>query len=510
MAPLPFAGMPYLCPHISFHENKEIAVTGSNLRTLAFNGIFWTAVETYGRQIMQFAVSIVLARLLLPEDFGLIAVVMVFISIANTMVDSGMSSALIQKRNTTAEDENTIFYTNIVIAAVVYAILWFGASHVATFYAMPSLKVLLRTLSVGIVISSFSLIHTTLIRKRLDFRNLFYRSAIAIPISGVLGIVAAYKGFGVWSLVIQHLSNSLISMICYWKATRWRPKWIFSTDSFRALFGYGSRQLGAGLLDTAFNYIYEMVIAKLFSAATLGYYSRASHLQRFVTNNFTSIPYRVAFPLLATVSHDENIVRKGTARLLKTMCLFVFPVMAGLMIVAEPLVDVLLTAKWLPCVPYLQLLCVVGLLFPIHVANVNVLRVRGEMQLFLKLEILKKALTVLAIAITWRHGIIAMLWGQIVQNVAALLLNIHYGGGEIRYGFLKQLKDAAPYAALTLVMAGAARAAGNVWTDSSLFSLIFQSVTGAAVYAACCRVLKLPEYAMVWDWLRNNIGAKKS
>ena len=481
-----------------------------NLRSLAFSGIFWTAVDTYGRQTIQFAVSIVLARLLLPEDFAFIAVVMVFIALANTIVDCGMDAALIQKRSTTIEDENTIFYTNIVISAGVYAVLWFVAPFVANFYAMPLLKVLLRTLSAGIVIKSLSIIHTTLIRKRLDFRKLFYRSAIAIPISGALGIAAAYMGFGVWSLVIQYLSDSFISMVCYWNATQWRPKLIFSTDSFRELFGYGSRQLGVGLLNTTFKDIYEIVIAKLFSAATLGYYSRASHLQKFITNNITIIPYQVAFPLLATVSHDENIVRKSTARLLKTMCLFVFPVMAGLMIVAEPLVDVLLTAKWLPCVPYLQLLCVTGLLFPVYVANANLLRIRGKMQLFLKLEILNKALTVLAIVITWRYGIIAMLWGQIVQNMVIYLLYIYYGGGGIRYGFFNQLKDVVPYAGLTLLMAGAVNAAGNVRIDSSLFSLIFQIITGVATYAACCHILKLSEYTIICDWLRNNTGVKNS
>jgi O-antigen/teichoic acid export membrane protein len=460
-----------------------------NLKKTAFSAATWSALDSFGVQGIQFVIGIVLARLLLPADFGLIAMLVVFIALAETFVDSGLSAALVQKRDVTAQDESTMFYVNIAVALIAYGLLWIAAPYVAQFYKQPSLTALLRVLSIRIVISSFGIIQTTLLRKRMDFKSLFFRGLLSFPVSGAVGIIMAYWGFGVWSLVAQQLVSAVVSVVCYWIIGHWRPRLVFSIESFKALTGFGSRQLTAGLLDTFFQHIYQIVIGRLFAPAILGFYSRAVNLQRLATNNLSTIVSRVAFPLFCTVHHDVNRLREVASRTLAMLAMVMFPVMVGLMVVATPLVNVLLSAKWLPCVPYFRLLCIIGILYPLHVVNVNVLRARGEMGVFLKLEFLKKGLIVVAILLTYRWGIVAMIWGQVVQSFVNYHLNAHFGGKSIGYSWQAQLKDILPYIGITLVMAAAAAAVGLVGPAPQIVRLLLQAGVGATVYIVCCHFL---------------------
>ncbi|OPY11924.1 MAG: Lipopolysaccharide biosynthesis protein WzxC [Syntrophus sp. PtaB.Bin138] len=481
-------------------NRKQGSHGGKGLKKAAFSAVTWTTLDMFGRQAIHFVISVILARILAPEDFGIIAIMMVFIALADTFVDSGLSAALTQKPNVTAQDENTMFHLNVVMAILLYGAVWVAAPHIAHFYNLPALTLLLRIFALDLVIRSFYLIQTTLFRKRLDFRPIFLSALIALPISGGLGVFLAYRGFGVWSLVVQQLVNSAVSLLNYWLMSNWRPKLIFSTQSFRALTGYGSRQLAVGLLDTFFQNIYQLIIGKLFAPAALGFYSRALNTQKLVSNNLTQIVNRVAFPLLCAAQGDTARLHRAASGLLSVMAMVVFPCMAGMMVVAEPLVDTLLTSKWLPCVPYLQLLCIVGILTPFHVINVNLMRATAKMDIFLKLEILKKGLIVVAILLTYRWGIIAMIWGQIAVSVVNYFLNAHFGGRPIGYSWLRQLKDVAPYGGVTLAMAGAAAAAGLIPTGSPLVRLIAQTCAGAVVYVACCHLFGLREYHEVRSW----------
>lgn len=478
-----------------------------NLKGAAFSAATWSALDTFGVQIVQFVIGVVLARLLSPADFGLIAMLTVFIALAQVFVDSGLSSALIQKREVTAQDENTMFYVNIAVALVAYGLLWLAAPYVAQFYKQPTLKALLRVLSLIIIVRSFALIQTTFLRKRLDFRGLFFRSLLSFPISGAVGIIMAYRGFGVWSLVAQQLVASVVSVICYWVRGCWWPRLIFSIQSFKKLTGFGSRQLAAGLLDTLFQNIYHIVIGRLFSAAPLGYYARAVSLQRLATNNLSTIVSRVAFPVFCTVHHDIKRLREVASRTLAMMAMVIFPVMVGLMVVAEPLVDVLLSAKWLPCVPYFRLLCIIGILYPLHVVNVNVLRARGEMSTFLRLEFVKKGVTIVAILLTYRWGVLTMVCGQVIQSMVNYHLNAHYGGKSIGYTWQAQFKDVLPYVGATLVMAVAAVAVGLVAPEVQIVKLLLQASVGAIAYIACCHLLRLREFKDAWEWLVHCVGA---
>ncbi len=477
-----------------------------NLKRTAFSAAAWSALDTFGVQIVQFVIGVVLARLLAPEDFGLIAMLAVFIALAEVFVDSGLSAALIQKREVTAQDENTMFYMNIAMAVAAYGLLWLAAPYIAQFYKQPALEALLRVLSLVVIIRSFALIQTTFLRKRLDFRSLFFRSLLSFPVSGAVGIVMAYQGFGAWSLVAQQLVGVSLNVVCYWIRGHWRPRLIFSMQSFKALTGYGFRQLAAGLLDTLFQNIYHVVIGRLFSAAPLAYYARAVSLQRLATGNLSTIVSRVAFPVFCTVHQDVNRLREVASRTLSMLAMVIFPVMVGLMVVATPLVSVLLTAKWLPCVPYFRLLCIIGILYPLHVVNVNVLRARGEMSVFLRLEFVKKAVIVVAILLTYRWGILAMVWGQVIQSVVNYHLNAHFGGKSIGYSWQAQFKDVLPYIGATLVMAVAAAAVGLAAPEVQIVRLLLQALVGAIVYVACCHLLRLPEFRDAREWLVHCLG----
>jgi len=481
-------------------SGKHGSYEGKGLKKAAFSAVTWTTLDTFGRQGIHFVISVILARILAPEDFGIIAIMMVFIALADTFVDSGLSAALTQKQDATARDESTMFHLNVTAAIFLYGVVWLSAPHIAHFYSLPALTVLLRIFALDIVIRSFGLIQTTLFRKRLDFRPIFLSALIALPISGGLGIFLAYRGSGVWSLVVQQLFSSVIGVGCVWLMSRWRPERVFSMQSLRALTGYGSRQLAVGLLDTFFQNIYQLVIGKLFAPAALGFYTRAVSSQKLVSDNLTQIVNRVAFPLLCAAQDDTGRLHRAASGLLSVMAMAVFPCMAGMMVVAEPLVETLLTAKWLPCVPYLQLLCVVGILTPLHVINVNLMRAQAKMDTFLKLEILKKGLIAVAILLTYRWGIVAMIWGQIGVTIINYFLNAHFGGRPIGYPWLRQLKDVAPYGGVTLLMACAAAAAGLIPADSSLVRLLMQTSVGAVVYIACCHFFRLREYHEVKVW----------
>jgi teichuronic acid exporter len=477
-----------------------------NLKRAAFSAATWSALDTFGVQIVQFVIGVVLARLLAPADFGLIAMLAVFIALAEVFVDSGLSSALIQKREVTAQDENTMFYVNIAMAVVAYGLLWLAAPYIAQFYQQPALKALLRVLALVIIIRSLAIIQTTFLRKRLDFRSLFFRSLLSFPVSGAVGIIMAYRGFGVWSLVTQQLVGASLNVICYWVKSHWWPRLIFSLESFKKLTGFGSRQLAAGLLDTLFQNIYHIVIGRLFSAAPLGYYARAVSLQRLATNNLSTIVSRVAFPVFCTVHHDVDRLREVASRTLAMLAMVMFPIMVGLMVVATPLVDVLLSAKWLPCVPYFRLLCIIGILYPLHVVNVNVLRARGEMSVYLRLEFVKKAVTIVAILLTYRWGILAMVWGQVIQSLVNYHLNAHFGGKSIGYSWQAQFRDILPYMGAALVMAAAAVTVGFMVPEPPLAKLLLQASAGAITYVACCRLLRLPEFKDAWEWVVHCVG----
>ena len=359
---------------------------GDNLKEKAVTALFWSLLERFSQQGIQFVISILLARLLMPKEFGLIAMLTIFIAIAESFINSGFGQALIQKKNATHIDECSIFYFNIVVGVLAAGLLCLVAPWIATFYNQPLLVSLTYALSLNLIINSFGMAQTTLLTKHLDFKAQLKVSMIATFISGTIGIAMAFNGFGVWSLVAQSLSSNFFRTSLLWFFNTWRPSLSFSFASLRSMFVFGSRLLASGLLDTIFNNIYLVVIGKLFSPVTLGFYSRAKGLQQLPVSNISGIVSRVTFPVFSSVQSDKPRLKRGVHKALTILGMINFPTMIGLAIVAKPLTLVLLTVKWLPCVPYLQMLCMVGMLYPLQVINLDVLKAQGRSDIFLKLE----------------------------------------------------------------------------------------------------------------------------
>ena len=473
----------------------------------------WSLFEAIGQRGVQFVVGIILARLLLPEQFGLIGMLLVFMAVAQTFVDSGFGAALIQKQNIAKEDTCSIFYFNILVSCIIAGGLCFLAQRVALFYGQPILAPMLQVMSSVLVINSFGQVHSILLTKSLNFKARAKVTLYASVLSGLIGLGMAYWGYGVWSLVAQQIGSAIFSTILLWVFSSWRPAWLFSFKSLREMFSFGSKLLVSGLLNTIFDNIYLVVIGKLFLPADLGYYTRANALQQLPSTTFSSVVGRVTFPVFSTIQDDPERIRRGIKKALTMLVFINFPLMIGLAVVARPLVLVLLTEKWTPCIPYLQLLCLVGLMYPLHVINLNVLQALGRSDLFLRLEVIKKVLIALNILITWRWGIMAMITGQVVVSLISYYFNAYYNKALLKYSFFTQIGDLTPYLINALIMGGLIYAMNSLPIESHMFRLASQVVVGGIVYLTVCYLFRLAVFMDLWQMLSArlsclNISAK--
>jgi len=470
-----------------------------NLKQKTVDAMIWRGMETFGQQGITFVIQIVLARLLLPEQFGLIGMLTIFIALAQAFINSGFGQALVQKKNADHTDECSIFYFNIFVSVIATGVLWLAAPWIAAFYKQPLLTSLTRVLSLNLIINAFAQIQKTILTKKIDFKSQLKVGVSASLFSGVVGAVMAYKGFGVWALVGQQVSRSLAQTMIYWFVSDWRPALILSFSSLRSMFHFGSKLLCSGLLDTIFNNIYLVIIGKLFTPAALGFYSRAKGLQEFPVNSTTSIVSSVTFPVFASVQDDRSRMKVGVQKSLTIMVMIITPCMLGLAVVARPLVSLVLTDKWLPCVPFLQLLCVVGIIWPLHVINLNVLMALGRSDLFFRLEILKKILIVISIVVTYRWGIQAMIYGQIVVSVLSYYLNSYYSGKLINYPIKQQVLDLAPYLGIAMVMGISIYSIQWFRFPNNISLLASQILVGVFIYTVIGWSFRLPAFVEVVD-----------
>ena len=475
------------------------------LKSKTLHALFWSFFEGIGQQGIQFIISIILARLLLPEQFGLIAMLWIFIAIAQSFIDSGFGQALIQKQDATHTDECSIFYFNILVGFLAAGLLCLTSPWIARFYKQPLLVPLTCVLSINMIINAFGLVQTTLLTKQIDFKTQLKVSVIATVISGTIGVIMAFNGFGVWSLVAQSLCSTLFRTILLWFFNTWRPSLVFSLDSLRGMFAFSSRLLASGLLDTVFRNIYIVVIGKLFTPADLGFYSRAERLQQLPGANISGMVSRVTFPVFSSMQDDKPRLKRGVRKALTMLVMINFPMMIGLAIVANPLVLVLLTEKWAPCIPYLQLLCVVGMLYPLHVINLNVLLAQGRSDLFFRLEVLKKILIVIAIAVTYRWGIIAMIYGQIATSCFAYFLNAYYTGKMLDYPIIEQIHDLMPSLALASIMGVGVYAFHYAPIVNQSALLLVQIMTGIVLYTFLCYIFRISSFMEVIEMVKSKL-----
>jgi O-antigen/teichoic acid export membrane protein len=469
-----------------------------SLKSKTLHALSWSFLESMGVRGVQFVIGIILARLLSPEHFGLIGMLIIFMAVAESLIDSGFQAALIQKRDPTPTDTCSIFYFNIVIGLAAAGLLCMVAPWIAAFYRQPILTPLTRALSLTLVINSFGSIQNTILMKQIDFKTLTKVSLITGVLSGIVGIALAATGFGVWSLVVQQISRAFFWTVSMWLMNSWRPALIFSLGSLREMFGFGSRILASGLINRPFDNIYLLVIGKLFSATDLGFFTRAKMMQELPSQTLSWMVGRVTFPVFSTIQDDPARLKRGLKKALTFLVLVNFPMMIGLAVIARPLVLVLLTEKWAECIPYLQLLCLVGLLFPVILINSNLLFALGRSKIHLRVEIIKKVLIVTNIAITWRWGISAMIYGMIVISVMFFYLNSYYTGVLIGYPIREQLRDFFPSLTMAALMGMGVYAIGLLPFPNYWFMLLVQIFIGTVVYVCLCRLFCLTAFMEVW------------
>lgn len=415
-----------------------------SLKQKTFKGVIWSAVERFSTQGVQFVFSILLARLLTPNDYGMIAMLTIFLAICQTFIDSGFANAVIRKIDRNEKDMATMFFFNIGMSLVCYAIIYFAAPFIASFYKMDELTLILRILALRLIIQSFATIQATNLTIRIDFKKQAKISLSAAILSGIVGIGFAYKGYGVWALVIQSLFSSTFSSILYWVVVRWHPQCFFNKESFKSLFSYGSKLLISGLLDTIYNNLYPLVIGKFYTPAQLGAFAKADHFSQFPSQNVMRILHRVSFPVLSTLQNDPQRMRSCFLKFINYSALIIFPLMLGLLALSKPMTLLFLTERWSEMIPLLQILCVAMMWYPVHAINLNVLQVLGRSDLFLKLEIIKKILGLTTLLITLPISITAMCVGQIVNSILCLFINTYYSRKFINAGIVEQMKFLFP------------------------------------------------------------------
>lgn len=477
-----------------------------SLKSKTISALSWSFLESIGLQSVRFVIGILLARLLFPEQFGLIAMLMIFIAVSQSFLDSGFRAALIQKHTVTQLDTCSIFYFNIVVGMAAAGLLCLIAPWIADFYIQPTLTPLTRVLSLVIVINSFGLIQDAIITKQLNFKIKTKIIMIAGTLSGIIGVAMAIIGFGVWSLVGQQVSSAFFRTISLWFFSPWRPAMIFSFNPLREMFGFGSRLLFSDLLNRIFDNIYLLVIGRLFSATDLGFFTRAKMLQELPSDTLAAMFGRVTFPVFSTIQNDTARLKRAFKKVLTSMVLVNFPMMIGLAIIARPLVLVLLTEKWAPCIPYMQLFCVIGLLYPLHVINLDVLTALGRSDLYLRLEFIKKALIVVNIAITWQWGISAMIYGMIAVSIVSYYLNSYYTGVLIGCPLWDQLQAMVSYLIFAVIMGIVVYAAGMLPLSSYWFMLLVQIIIGIIIYVFLCWQFRMAAFFEILQVVSDKIS----
>ena len=462
------------------------------LKHKAVKGAFWNIGQTLANHAVAFVISVIIARLVLPKEFGLVAMLSVFIAIANCFIESGISVALLRKNDRTNIDCSTMLYFNILMAITCYIILFLLAPFISAFYKMNELTNILRVTSLGLIIGATATVQRMLFRATLDFKTPAICDFISYILSGAIGIFLAYNKWGVWALVAQNIIGTVFSTLFLWFASRWRPIWAFSFESLKESLGFGSKLLMSGLIDTAYNQIYPITIGKFFSASQLAYFNRAFNLSNLASTTPTKMLSNVAFPILCRLQDSDDRLSFGYQRMIRITSFIVFPLTVGLGAMAYPLINVLLTENWIDTAPLLQIVVFSGMWYPIHLLNLNLLQVKGRSDLFLKLEIVKKILGLFVTFITIPLGIKAMCYGAVASSILCLAINTHYTKRLIGLGLLKQARDFMRSMLLSLVMFAACRVVIH-FTGDGIVGLVCGIATGIIIYGGIAIATKMDE-----------------
>ena len=470
-------------------------------KNITIKNFIWRFAERCGAQLVTFIVSIVLARILAPEDYGQIALITVFTTIMQVFVDSGLGTALIQKKDADDLDFSSVFYFNFVICLILYVVMFVTAPFIAGFYGNSSLTSIIRVISLTIVISGVKGIQQSYVSRNMMFKRFFYSTLGGTVFSAFFGIALAYAGFGAWAIVAQQLSNTAIDTLILWLTVKWRPKRTFSWVRLKGLLSFGWKMLASSLLDTVYNNIRSLIIGKMYSSSDLAYYDQGKKFPNVIVTNINTSIDSVLLPTMASAQDDAGRVKSMTRRAIKTSTYIMAPLMMGLAFCAEPIVGLVLTDKWLPCVPFLRIFCVTYMFYPIHTANLNAIKAMGRSDLFLKLEIVKKVVGIALLLSTMWFGVMAMAYSLLISSILSQIINSWPNRKLLRYGYLEQLKDILPGIALAVLMGGCVNLV-ELFHLTNIVTLLIQIPLGALIYIIASALLHLESFEYMMDLIR--------
>lgn len=472
------------------------------------SGLMWKFIERIGVQGVQFIISIILARVLLPEEYGIIALITIFLNIANIFIQSGFSSAIIQKKEVDEVDCNSVFYFNLIISIIAYFILYMLSPIIASFYKNPILSSVLRVQAITLIIGGLNAVQNAIIQRKMQFKKVFIVSVIAIIIQGLVGIFMAYKNYGVWSLVISSLVGSIVTTIILWFVTSWRPKLNFSIIRLKSMFKFGSRLLLSSLIDTIYNNLYSLIIGKKYNQEMLAYYNRGQNIPNLLVTNINSSIDGVLFPALSTYQDDKKGMKMLVRRSIVTSSFIVFPIMFGLFAISKPLTIILLTDKWIDSVPFMKLSCIMYAMWPIHTANLQAIKAMGRSDVFFKLEIIKKILGISILIITIPFGVYAMMIGCVINSILCTFINAYPNKHLLEYDYLQQIKDILPSLILAIVMSIIISCI-SIFDLSNFIIMLLQIVLGICVYILGAWIFKFECFLYILNNIKYYINKKR-
>lgn len=470
-----------------------------------FSNFIWRFAERCGAQLVTFIVSIVLARILTPSDYGTIALVTVFTTILQVFIDSGLSTALIQKKDADDLDFSSVFYFNFVICIILYLIMFVSAPFIADFYKDSSLVSIVRVISLTLVISGVKGVQQSYVSRHMLFKRFFFSTLGGTIFSAVLGILMAYAGFGVWAIVFQQLSNNAIDTLILWITVKWRPIKKFSWSRLKNLLSFGWKMLASSLLDTVYNNLRNMIIGKLYTSADLAFYNQGDKFPKLIVTNINTSIDSVLLPTMSNEQDNHVRVKDMTRRAIKISTYIMAPLMIGLAFCAKPIVQIVLTDKWLPCVPYLQIFCISYLFWPIHTANLNAIKAMGRSDLFLKLEVIKKFIGMILLLITMNISVMAMAYSLLISGLISQVINSWPNRYLLKYSYIDQIKDILPNIVMALIMGGFVYFISYL-NLPILVSLVVQILSGGIIYLILSILTKNDSFIYLINILKSRKG----
>ncbi len=477
-------------------------MSGDGLQKKVFSGLFWKFGERIGAQAVSFVVSIILARLLLPSDYGVIALITIFIDIANVFVSSGFGAALVQKKDADEVDFSSVFYFSILMSWVLYVIVFAFAPIVAGFYQKPILIPVLRVMALKLPLAGVNSVQHAYVQKKMLFKRFFFSTLIGTVGSAVVGIVMAYMGFGPWALVAQYLFNSTMDTVILWFTVKWRPVWVFSHERMKMLFGFGWKMLCSELIHTSYSQIRSLIIGKVYTEKDLAFYNQGGKLPGIIVTNINSSISSVLFPAMTMKQGDKDKMKEVVRLSIRVSSYVMWPLMIGLMVMTEPVVRLIFTDKWLPCVPFMQIACIQYALEPVQTANVQAVKAMGKGRTYLIMEIVKKSFGILMIVAVMHQGVMAIALTAMVVTFFAALVNSTPNRKFLGYTYREQLADLVPSVLLAGAMGVCVFLVGKI-PAPAIVSVCIQFVSGVVTYILLSRIFKISQFEYIWNTVKN-------